>query len=1530
MTPILVLAAIFFYSAMKVDMPLADIYAHLAVSTLIVQPMGHIVHGFSYLPSMFACHDRVEAFLNQPVSFDERKDARVLQSVDGSISTVRTSENTSADIQHVYTCPASDGHQALQDVHAYFPERQVSMIIGPMGSGKSALLRLLIGEMETTQGKIFINPDRVAYCAQTAWVQSQAVRNCIIGPNSIYNAEWYNAVTRACCLDVDFASWSEGDRTIAGNSASNLSGGQKQRIALARAIYSQKPILVLDDLFSGLDRETAQTIFENLLGIGGLLRTAQSTVIMATSLVEYVHYADVVMQFDEQGGLTTTQNETPTGIGGPSASTSTACQSPRTDGFQSPSIKGDEEKKIRYFGQRTIKPSPCNSPPGSKAGYQTQRTKTRARSPRAVKGRKAYQFYFLSFGVRAMIGWILWIFLGELFFKASNIYLRFWLPNRGEYHRYFYGNVAIASVAILFSSLSVWVFFVFLVANSYGKLHDQLLVTTTKASTHYLSTTNAGDLLNRFGQDLALTSQELPFAVWYSLVFFFAALIGLCIIAVGAPYAALIIPVFFIFLCFLQRFYLRTSRQLRLLQIESMAPVYALLNETTSGILHIRAFKWQSWYREEHMDCLDRAHGAMYLMYSVQQWLFFVLDISVCVLSTFVVALALFLNDPTSSSPAVGLALISMIELSKEISLFLRYWAEVETCMGAVARIIDFEHSTPKEPGPVKGSKPADDNWPQYGAIKVKNMKARFDTSERDSAPVLSGVDFEVKPGQKVGIVGRTGSGKSSLLMTMVQMLRYDGTMQIDGIELRSVHPDIIRSRITIVPQDAVLLPGSVRDNLHPVVGNIEAKLGDEKQSQQQVLGNGSATQQSETMIQNSEAASIASSQSDVTDEMLTDILQKVQLWPYIERHGGLDTDVETLGLSDGQQQLLTLGRAMIHHIHTQSSVTLMDEVTSQLDHDTDDSIQLAIKDVFGDCTLMVVAHREHTLQDSDFILSVADGRVTKTYPIDEGSAGLSLTDAWLLGDVSLAAQSNRVVFEPVMPSRTPEQDAISKLRTALHSYDQRNGTQTPFGFRNPGHVSPTESTGTIRLYTPQITEPDVELDSEKNKQRRTALDALEGKSPSPGHIAAQAQSQYQQQRLKELAKQDEELIAKQREKQRKKEAKLERERKAILKLQQKEKKKQERKAQRAAAKAEEASKSEVTILKDVDMEEDVRMLQPQQDNSVSQLQQDHSYDSRPDSRANDDAAVQPVQASCAEVTWDITGKGMEVNWPSSQEYPVAPPPDIKGKGKAVEFPPPMLSSSFEVKTDVKGKAKAVETREPPSFGLPPGFEPATSVFNQSFPLESGTFAEHAYAVALEVPESQERVLHQATQGNEEGQPGPSSALDPRPEPSSPLASVPGPSSAPESIPNPPSTPGPSSTVDPTPEASSASDQSLGQSSGQSSTLQEAPVPGTTPGPSSESGSDPSPSPNSGPSELEIRKQELRDIQAARTRAREEANPREEPRIPDEDLPLLQPVAYEGPWSPERPRIPAKKRKTAKKKTVPVTAFLPDLDQLKR
>ena len=481
-------------------------------------------------------------------------------------------------------------------------------------------------------------------------------------------------------------------------------------------------------------------------------------------------------------------------------------------------------------------------------------------------------------------------------------------------------------------TLTCLVFLAYLrmVPRSAVKLHDRLLSTVRNAPLFFFTSTETGTIVNRFSQDMNIVDFELPSALVEFTASSCIAVMQAILICLSAAYFAAIMPAVLAIMYVLQKFYLRTSQQIRLIDLEAKSPLYSNFIETLNGLVTIRAFGWTSNFEERNLKLLDRSQRPLYAFFCIQRWLNLVLDLTVAGLAVLLMVLIVNLRQKLDAS-LVGVALLNIMNFNLSLTEVIKQWTILETSLGAVARVKSFVESTPYEHLPQEHEH-TPESWPGQGAIALQKVSASY---AAEGPLVLQEIDFSISPCQKVGIVGRSGSGKSSVVMTLLHMLTIrNGTVVIDSQSMSIMSREEWRQGLTVIPQEPLFIHGSIRENLDPF----------------------------------SRSAS---------DDALISTLDKVGLGDTISSAGGLDVSLnpEKL-LSHGQRQLFCLARAIVNRSH--SRILILDEATANVDLQTDETMQRIIRDEFRDFTVVTVAHRLQTVVDYDRILVLDQGRVVE------------------------------------------------------------------------------------------------------------------------------------------------------------------------------------------------------------------------------------------------------------------------------------------------------------------------------------------------------------------------------------------------------------------------------------------------------------------------------------------------------------------------------------------------------------------------
>ena len=904
-------------------------FTTLALVALLTSPVQELIFAVPMFQTAVASVDRIQAFLlldepNAATKSNETTSATARASS-------RTHQGNAMELQPFPADRAAAGETLLQitagevtvgkeqkhvlrKIELKLNKGSLNMLVGPVGSGKSTLLKAVVGEVELTGGSRWVteHAGAFAYCAQDPWLPNDTVHNLIVG-HSEFDPAFYATVMQACGLYIDIATFSLLDETIIGTKGVSLSGGQRQRLALARALYARKKIMVVDDALSGLDAGTSRHLFEQVFGERGICKTNGLTVLLATHAVQYLQQADSIIALSSEGSISEQGSfrELDT-LGGYVHSLKVKAE---ISGIESSSSSHDA-------------PAEAREPVVAAEDTNVQQDLARRTGDMAV-----YAYYAKS------IGWkygLITIFtaIGFAFgMKFPDLWVRWWSEDessgRSEHPLglwigifIFLGLTAVVSVFV-----HIWVMLVYAVPKSSAKLHQQLLLAVMRAPYSFFVNTDSGITLNRFSNDMSLIELDLAGAVMQTMDGGALCIGSAMLIAAGAEFVGITMPFVILILYILQKYYLRTSRQLRFMDLEAQAPLATHYQETLAGVSTIRAFGWQEQAHQKCLDLLDVSQKAYYMMFCIQRWLNLVLDFLTAAIAVIVVAMAMELRN-TSSAGAVGVSLLNILSFNTQLAYLITAWTTMETALGAVARVKNFEKATVSEDKPSETHEPPT-AWPQGGALSYSKVRASYNV---DGEEVLKGISFDIAAGEKVGICGRSGSGKSSLLLTLLRLLDHSsGSMSLDGIDLTTVPRQIVRERLTALPQEAITVPGSLRDNLDPLKVRSD---------------------------QESKAA-----------------LARVGLLENVESQRGLDTSMQDLSLSQGQMQLFAVARALLK----KSRLLVLDEMTSSVDTKTEDLMLQIVKEEFAESTVIAVAHRLQTIVDFDKVIVLDKGEIVET-----------------------------------------------------------------------------------------------------------------------------------------------------------------------------------------------------------------------------------------------------------------------------------------------------------------------------------------------------------------------------------------------------------------------------------------------------------------------------------------------------------------------------------------------------------------------
>lgn len=591
----------------------------------------------------------------------------------------------------------------LRDINVSIPRGGITCIVGQVASGKSTLCRALIGEILQAQGKVEIQTGggNIAYCDQNAFLRNETVRANIVA-FSPWDSNWYNAVVEACSLCPDLLTFPGGDEYRIGSNGRRLSGGQRQKLALARAVYSRIPVLLLDDNLSGLDAWSAQHVFQNVFGREGLARICGTTVILSTNDLGVLPAADYIIALSPEG--TVSQH-------------GTYAQLIAKPGYirdisihekKAPDQKREAEA-VSKENQNGIEDDEAEQDSSLRTGDWA-----------------AYAHYFGRAGRFNTTGFLLTAAVSAGLYTFPSYWLKIWThvaPKLGDKNYGYWAAYASMQVGGL-AAIGFFCYFAMIrvIERAGLGLHQSLATAVMNATWSFLAQTDAGSILNRFSHDLQLIDTELAFGLLNCVVNMLIAIGQMTLIIIASPWTGLAFPPILLMLYFIQKFYLRTSRQLRILELEAKSPLYTHFTETLAGLSTLRSFGWIDENLCRLLVLLDSSQQPDYLMRMIQRWLEVVLDTTIACVTILLVAISVVQG---ANSGSVGVALTQVIGINMTFTSLLISWTQVETCMGAVSRVIAFSRDTPVEHLPDETQRPLP-SWPQRGEIDIKNLTAAY------------------------------------------------------------------------------------------------------------------------------------------------------------------------------------------------------------------------------------------------------------------------------------------------------------------------------------------------------------------------------------------------------------------------------------------------------------------------------------------------------------------------------------------------------------------------------------------------------------------------------------------------------------------------------------------------------------------------------------------------------------------------------------------------------------------------------------
>ncbi|CAH0053285.1 unnamed protein product [Clonostachys solani] len=810
----------------------------------------------------------------------------------------------------------------IHDLDIEIGRNELVAVIGSVGSGKSSLLSALAGEMRKTSGEVVFGASR-AFCPQYAWIQNATVQNNITFGRD-FDKPWYKEVIHACALQADLDMLPNGDQTEIGERGITISGGQKQRINIARAIYFDADIVLMDDPLSAVDAHVGRHIFDH--AILGLLK--DKCRVLATHQLWVLNRCDriVWMENGKIQAIDTFNNLMQNHQGFQTLMETTSVEKEKEEEKEG----GDDEEGDNALTKKTTKKNKKG------AALMQQEERAVASVPWSV-----YGDYVRASGSIFNGPFVIFLLILS---QGSNITTSLWLSywtsdkyglSKGQYIGIYAGlGVVQALLMYLFSvMLSV------LGTKSSKTMLQEAVTRVLRAPMSFFDTTPLGRITNRFSRDVDVMDNNLTDAI--RMFFFTIAMVTAVfalIIAYFHYFAVALVPMYFLFM-FSASYYRASAREVKRFESVLRSNVFAKFGEGLTGISSIRAYGLRERFITDLRKSIDEMNAAYYLTFSNQRWLSMRLD-NIGNALIFTVGI-LIVTSRFSVDPSIGgLVLSYILSIAQMLQFSVRQLAEVENGMNAVERLRyygrELEEEAPLHTVDVRPS------WPEKGEIIFDKVEMRY----RANLPlVLRGLSMHIQAGERIGIVGRTGAGKSSIMSTLFRLVEISaGSITVDGLNISTIGLQDLRSRLAIIPQDPTLFRGTIRSNLDPFSEHTDLELW-------------SALRQADLVPAdaNTDEAAAADSSSS---------------------HLHLDTAVEEDGLnfSLGQRQLMALARALVRG----SQIIVCDEATSSVDMETDVKIQTTMATGFKGKTLLCIAHRLRTIVGYDRICVMDAGQIAE------------------------------------------------------------------------------------------------------------------------------------------------------------------------------------------------------------------------------------------------------------------------------------------------------------------------------------------------------------------------------------------------------------------------------------------------------------------------------------------------------------------------------------------------------------------------
>ncbi|XP_031634328.1 multidrug resistance-associated protein 4-like [Contarinia nasturtii] len=848
--------------------------------------------------------------------------------------------------------PTTNESQAfgLRDINLEVPKGKLVFVVGSVGAGKSTLMQVLLKELPLIQGTMGIN-GTVSFSSQVSWTFTSTIRQNITFGQAM-NRTRYDEVTKSAALNKDFKQFSNGDMTLIGENGAGLSGGQKARINLARAMYRKANIYLIDDPLSAVDTHVQAHLFHKCIGSNGYLARQNATRILVTHQLHFMKEADWIVVLKD--GKIETQGDYDTVVKN-GVEFDNVLKHNENEQIEKDEESEEKNRRMSTLSQRSRADSMVSSNKMDNDVEEHEKNsdeknalmELEASSKGKIKGSILHK-YLKSSNIPGVTALLFALFsIAQIFASTADVWVSYWIRNEEGRTRqskmidsvnqtsieneisleawstqtyvYIYGGIIIS---LIISAIIRSAVFSVVCTKSSQHLHDTMFHGLMTTKMRFFDVNPAGRIMNKFTKDMGSIDEMLPKTLLKSSQICFTMLGVIAItIFTNVKLSIVTLTLGMVFLL-LRKIYVKCSTNIKHLEGITKSPVFTHISATLEGLPTIRAFQAQEILQDEFERHQNLNTGTSFMFIATSIGFGFSLDMMIYIFIGIVIYVFLAANDGVTGDQ-VGLVLTQLFTMLIELQYAVRLSAEVTNHLTSVERVLEYSQLEPeKQPEIPQNVSP---DWPSKGKIQFKHVSYRYSA---DDEPILSGLSFSVEPKEKLSIVGRTGAGKSSLISSILRLAIVDGDIIIDDVNTSSINLHVLRSRISIIPQEPTLFSGTLRRNLDPF--------------------------------------------EEHSDDDIWNALENVELKELVLKNNGLQMPVLAHGqnFSTGQRQILCLARSILR----KNRIIILDEATANVDPRSDEVIQRTIREKFANSTVLTVAHRINTVIDSDRVLVMDAG----------------------------------------------------------------------------------------------------------------------------------------------------------------------------------------------------------------------------------------------------------------------------------------------------------------------------------------------------------------------------------------------------------------------------------------------------------------------------------------------------------------------------------------------------------------------------